>query len=248
MSNPRFYIDFPLGQACVGTSLALPDDVAHHAARVLRLPVGAPIRLFDGRGGEYRAAIDRIDRHGVGARVDRFDPVDREWAGAPILAQAVIATDPMDAAVRKAVELGVASIVPVVAARSQGTLRGARGEKRLQHWRSIAIAACEQCGRNHVPPIADPIGLEAWLRGLGPGDLPGAIAGPSATISLASLASRTPPRVVVVGPEGGFTEAEMTLAVARGLVPVHLGARVLRADTAAVAALATLAAVAGDAR
>jgi 16S rRNA (uracil1498-N3)-methyltransferase len=248
VSNPRFYIDFPLGQACVGTSLALPDDVAHHAARVLRLPVGAPIRIFDGSGGEYRAAIDRIDRHGVSARVDRYDSVDREWAGAPVLVQSIIATDPMDAAVRKSVELGVASIVPAVAARSQGALRGARGEKRLQHWRSIAIAACEQCGRNRVPPIAEPIALDVWLRGLGAGALPGAIAGPGATVSLASFASRTPPRVVVVGPEGGFTESEMALAVARGLVPVHLGARVLRADTAAVAALATLAAVAGDAR
>jgi 16S rRNA (uracil1498-N3)-methyltransferase len=246
--NPRFYIDFPLGQACVGTSLALPGDVAHHAVRVLRLPLGAPIRLFDGRGGEYRAAIDRIDRHGVGARVDRFDPVDREWAGAPVLALAVIATDPMDAAVRKAVELGAASIVPVVAARSQGAMRGARGTKRLQHWRSIAIAACEQCGRNRVPPIAEPVALDDGLRGIGPANLPGAIAGPGATVSLAGFASRTPPRTVLVGPEGGFTEAEVTLAVARGFVPVHLGARVLRADTAAVAALATLAAVAGDAR
>ena len=164
MAVPRFHLSAPIAPDVVGTSLALPEDVAHHAVRVLRLTVGAPIRLFDGQGGEYRAAIDRIDRHGASARVDRFDPVDREWAGAPTLVLAIIATDAMDAAIRKAVELGVAGIVPVLAARSQGAPGGARAEKRLFHWRSIAIAACEQCGRNRVPPVAEPVAFDEWLR------------------------------------------------------------------------------------
>jgi 16S rRNA (uracil1498-N3)-methyltransferase len=248
VSNSRFYIDFPLEATVVGTSLPLPKDVAHHASRVLRLAVGATIRLFDGRGGEYRAAIDRIGRNGASAHIDHFDPVDREWAQAPILVQAVIASDPMDVVVRKAVELGVASIVPVTAARSQGGLVGARGEKRLIHWRSIAIAACEQCGRNRIPSVDAPMALDAWLNGIGGGIGPGVIAGPGATVSLAAFAARTLPSAVLVGPEGGFTDGEMALAVKRGLTPVHLGPRVLRADTAAIAALAVLAAVAGDGR
>ncbi len=248
MPAARFYVAAPLAAEIVGTSFRLPDDVAHHAVRVLRLPLGAPIRLFDGRGGEYRAALDRIDRHGATARIDRFDPVEREWAGAPTLAIALVATDPMDAAVRKAVELGVAAIAPVVAARSQGAPAGTRAEKRLLHWRSIAIAACEQCGRNRVPPIAPPVPLDEWLRSFAAAQGAGVIAGPGATRSLASFAAGSAPKLVVVGPEGGFTEAEMARAVGRGLVPVHLGPRVLRADTAAVAALAILAAVCGDAR
>jgi 16S rRNA (uracil1498-N3)-methyltransferase len=212
------------------------------------LSVGSPIRLFDGRGGEYRAVIESIDRHGASAHIEGFDPIDREWETAPTLVQAVIATDPMDIAVRKAVELGVATIQPVIAARSQGAPGGARGEKRVKHWRSIAIAACEQCGRNRVPHVAEPVAFDAWLRGAGSAANPGAIAGPGATVSLASFAARSMPRAIVVGPEGGFTEGEMALAVAMGLVPVHLGPRVLRADTAATAALATLAALGGDAR
>lgn len=248
MPAPRFFVPESLSPEVVGTSFPLPDDVAHHAVRVLRLPLGAPIRLFDGRGGEYRAALDRIDRRSAAARVDRFDAVEREWTGAPTLVLALIATDPMDAAVRKAVELGAAAIVPVVAARSQGAPSGTRAEKRLLHWRTIAIAACEQCGRNRVPPIALPLPFDAWLETCVEGQVPGVIAGPGTPVSLASFAARTTPRVVVVGPEGGFTEPEITRAVAHGLVPVHLGPRVLRADTAAVAALATLAAIAGDAR
>jgi 16S rRNA (uracil1498-N3)-methyltransferase len=248
MAVPRFHLSAPIAPDVVGTSLALPEDVAHHAVRVLRLAVGAPIRLFDGQGGEYRAAIDRIDRHGASARIERFDPVDREWAGAPTLVQAIIATDAMDAAVRKAVELGVAGIVPVLAARSQGAPAGARAEKRLFHWRSIAIAACEQCGRNRVPPIAEPVAFDGWLRTAEAVQGPAVVAAPGAGVSLADFATRTRPRVVAVGPEGGFTEQETAQAVARGFVPVHMGPRILRADTAAIAALAMLAAVGGDAR
>lgn len=226
----------------------LPPPTAHHAARVLRLPLGAPVRLFDGTGGEWSAVIDQIDRNRVSVRIERFDPVEREWQDAPVLVQSIIAADAMDAAIRKSVELGVAGIQPVHAARSQGTLSGERAEKRLAHWRAIAIAACEQCGRNRIPPIGPPQSLDAWLRGGAPQQGPVAIAGPGARESLAGFAARTAPRHVVIGPEGGFTDDEMALAVHHGATPVHLGARVLRADTAAVAALAMIAAVAGDAR
>ena len=248
MASPRFFVDQPLSAGAAGSTVRLPEDVARHALRALRLPLGASIRLFDGRGGEYRATLDGVDRHGASARIDAFDPVEREWAGAPTLVLAVLASDPMDVAVRKAVELGVSAIVPVAAARSQAAPRGVREARRLLHWRSIAIAACEQCGRNRIPPIDEPRPLDEWLRSDASRGGEGVIAGPGASCSLASFAARTPPRFVVIGPEGGFTDAEMSLAIARGLTAVHLGARVLRADTAAVAALAMLAALAGDAR
>lgn len=248
MPTPRFFLRFVLPRDSVGTTFDLPDDVSLHALRVLRLRVGSPICLFDGQGGEYHATLERADRRGASARIDRFDPVEREWHDAPTLVMALIATDAMDNALRKAVELGVSAIAPVIASRSQGTLAGARAEKRLLHWRSIAIAACEQCGRNRIPSIAEPIGFQDWLRDTHSRAGPAVIAGPGAKQSLASFAAHSPPRTIVIGPEGGFTDDEMAQAVAHGLAPVHLGPRVLRADTAVIAALAIVAALAGDAR
>jgi 16S rRNA (uracil1498-N3)-methyltransferase len=136
----------------------------------------------------------------------------------------------------------------VIAARSQGASTGDRIERRVAHWRAIAVAACEQCGRNRVPPVEVPVPLAAWLaRFVGePGTA--AVLAPGAARSLASLAAREPPRQLLVGPEGGFTDDEQSLAARLGILPVHLGLRVLRAETAALAALATLNAVAGDAR
>ena len=243
---PRFHIPVSLSPSHVGSTVALPTEVAHHVVRVLRLAGGARITLFDGSGGEYAAILEKTGRSGVTASIERFDAIARESPLAITLAQAVLAADAMDYAVRKAVELGAGRIAPVVAARSQG-LRGERSERRLAHWRAIAIAACEQCGRNRVPSIAPPQSLEAWLNTVN-AERPSVIAAPGSEVSLATFAARTPPGAIVIGPEGGFTEAELSLAIDRRVVPVHLGPRVLRAETACLAALATLAAVAGDAR
>ena len=226
----------------------LSNAVSNHAIRALRLSVGANVTLFDGTGGEYHGVIDSIDRNHVSVRIERFDAVEREWPDAPILVQSIIANDAMDSVIRKSVELGVAALQPVYASRSQGTLAGERAEKRLAHWRGIAIAACEQCGRNRIPPIEPPLSLDTWLRSDALQQAPAAIAGPGAPVSLAQFANLTAPRHLIIGPEGGFTDAEMALAERCGATPVHLGPRVLRADTAAVAALAMIAAVAGDAR
>lgn len=244
---PRFHVPSQLSPALVGTTITLPDEVAHHVVRVLRLDGGAPLTLFDGSGGEYLATLVEAGKRGSTARLERFDAVERESPLEVTLVQAVLAADAMDYAIRKAVELGVTAVTPIVATRSQFSLGGERGEKRLAHWRGIAIAGCEQCGRNRVPPIASPQPLEAWLATVSP-ERPSVIAAPAAAISLAAVAARTPPIAIAIGPEGGFTEAEYSLAVEKGIVPVHLGPRVLRAETAGVAALAILAAVAGDAR
>ncbi|HEY8242217.1 MAG TPA: 16S rRNA (uracil(1498)-N(3))-methyltransferase [Casimicrobiaceae bacterium] len=228
-----------------GASLALPREASHHALRVLRLRDGDAVTLFDGRGGEWHGVIASGGRRGEDAivAIERFDAVERESPLAVKLAMSTLATDAMDYAVRKAVELGCASVAPVVAARSQGASH--RGT-RVEHWRRIAIAACEQCGRNRIPPIDAPVTLAAWLDARDAGR-PGIVFAPGAGATLASLAP-TPALDVLVGPEGGFDAAELAAAKLAGLTAVSLGPRVLKAETAAVAALSALQALHGDLR
>jgi 16S rRNA (uracil1498-N3)-methyltransferase len=230
---PRFYVAD--GIPAAGGELELAAPAAHHATRVLRLAVGDALTLFDGRGGEHAGTIVAAERRGVRVRVERFDAIEREAALAVTLAMAVIATDAMDSALRKAVELGAARIEPVVAARSQGGVDGERSARRAAHWRQVAVAACEQCGRNRVPVIADAESLDHWLARADDADV---MLAPGAAVTLARCVERRAPRAIVVGPEGGFTDTEVATAQRRGLRLASMGPSVLRADTAAVAALA----------
>ncbi len=236
----------PLGAALVGTTIALADDAARHAVRVLRLSSGDSITLFDGTGGEYAATLVDTTKKAVTAAIERFDDIERESPLQVTLVQAVLAADAMDYAMRKAVELGVAAIAPVTCARSQASLDGERAIKRVAHWRAIAVSACEQCGRNRIPAVAPLQSLAAWLQTKREDRV--AIAAPGATLSLRAFVDEAPPAAIVVGPEGGFTNDELAMAVVKGAVPVGMGPRVLRAETAGVAALAMMAALAGDAR
>jgi 16S rRNA (uracil1498-N3)-methyltransferase len=245
---PRFHVGAAIPHDRPGSRFPLPEGVATHALRALRLRPGDTVTLFDGTGGEHRATIVCAERHSAAVRLDAFDPVEREAPVATILVMSTIAADPMDFAVRKAVELGVHAVQPVIAARSQGASSGDRVERRVAHWRAIAVAACEQCGRNRVPPVEMPVPLATWLAGFAGRPGTAAVLAPGAVRSLAALAAREPPTHLLVGPEGGFTDDEQSLAARLGILPVHLGRRVLRAETAALAALATLNAVAGDAR
>jgi 16S rRNA (uracil1498-N3)-methyltransferase len=245
LSVPRFYV--PPGEAALArdVELSLPKEVARHALQVLRLRAGDAIVLFDGNGGEYPAVIASAGRElraEVGERVD----VEREPPIAMTLVQALVAADAMDWIVRKAVELGAAAIEPVVAARSQRAPAD-RLDRRTARWQQIAVAACEQCGRNRVPVVAPIEPLTHWLRQRA--DLSEAVllAG-HASASLPALARVAVPTTLLIGPEGGFDDDEQRAALARGARQAHLGARVLRAETAALAALATLNAIAGDAR
>jgi len=242
---PRFHVATRIVPSGVGEPYVLPESVAHHATRVLRLSAGDRIVLFDGSGGEHRARLALVDKRSVSVVLEAFDPVEREPPLAVTLAQAVLAGDAMDHAVRRSVELGAAAIVPVVAARSQRL--GDREARRQQHWQSIVIAACEQCGRNRVPRVAPPVAVGEFIAQQ-PDTAAVALAAPGAPVSLAAMCARSPPRALLIGPEGGFTDDEVAQARERGVSIVHLGARVLRADTAALAGLATIAAVAGDAR
>ena len=243
MAAPRFFLGGTLVPPGVGTEMALPDDVAHHALRVLRLVPGDEIVLFDGSGGEYRATIARASKREAFARIDRFDAVDRESSFRVTLAQAIVATDAMDAIVRHAVELGVAAIQPLVTERSARFPAGAHGEKRLAHWRQVAVSACEQCGRNRVPKLHDPAPLSEWLAS----PRAGVVFDAQSQATLASLPSATS-LDVLVGPEGGLTEAEVDRAASAGLRAVRLGPRILRADTAALSALAAVNLLWGDFR
>jgi 16S rRNA (uracil1498-N3)-methyltransferase len=240
-AGPRFFVGPVLAPGMVGTAFALPEAVAHHAVRVVRLAVGDTLTLFTGTGGEYAATLVAVHKRGAEARIDAFDPVERETPVAVTLAQAIAANDAMDYAVRKATELGIAAIQPLITERSAPLPAAERGERRQAHWRQVAIAACEQCGRNRVPDVrpVQPLGpwLGAWREG-------GVLFAPTATATLAALAAA--PAALLVGPEGGFTTVEVAAAERAGLTAVRLGPRVLRTETAGAAALAAINALWGD--
>jgi len=240
MPHPRFFIDAPL---TAGESLRLPAAVAHHALRVLRLRHGAPVVLFNGRGGEYAASL-LIDDGDAVARVEAHDPIDRESPLKITLIQALVAAEKTDWIVEKAVELGVDRIVIAPTRRSVVRLDARRGERRLQRWREIVLSACCQCGRNRVPQLDFFPSFEAALTS-SPAGQPRLILLPSAGNGL----PRALPghrATLLVGPEGGFSEDEVQRATQAGFIATRIGPRTLRTETAGPAALAALQAVAGD--
>lgn len=250
---PRFYCPVPLGP---DTLLDLPAGAARHV-QVLRMQPGDGITLFNGRhgqwagadawanlGGEWHATITHMGRSDVQVRVGTHSATERESAATVHLAVGMPANDRMDWLVEKATELGVASIQPLMTERSVLRLSGERADKKIAHWQSVAIASCEQCGGNRVPLVHGVKTLAAWLPSL---PAPGSDA--RCLLSLAegsvplSLQGRRDPAVhttFVSGPEGGLSAAEEAAAIACGFAPVSLGPRVLRAETAALTALARL--------
>ncbi|HEY7787737.1 MAG TPA: 16S rRNA (uracil(1498)-N(3))-methyltransferase [Casimicrobiaceae bacterium] len=244
--TPRIFVGADVGALAPGAEYVLPAPAMRHVAQALRMRIGEPLTLFTGTGGEYATTIARIDRRDVVVRIARHDAIERESPLAVTLAQSLIAADMMDWVVRKSVELGVAAIVPLRSARSQG-LAPDRASRRVAHWRQIALAACEQCGRNRVPDVSPIASFTEWID-LADASGVTAILDADANRALSAQAAASAPRRIAIGPEGGFTPEELRDAEQRGAIPVHLGRRVLRAETAAIAALATLGAIAGDAR
>ncbi|HXZ52069.1 MAG TPA: 16S rRNA (uracil(1498)-N(3))-methyltransferase [Burkholderiales bacterium] len=234
----RLFVDGPLRP---GTMLELPERAAHHALRVLRLREGDLVTLFDGRGGEWDATLARGGAAAVGAWRD----IEREARLQVTLVQGVSAGERMDLTVQKATELGVAAIQPVLARKSVVRIAGARADARVEHWRRVAIAACEQCGRNRIPEVLAPVPLAQYCRA--PSGALRLLLAPDARTNLSAATARgAGPVTLAVGPESGFDAAEEALLARAGFVAVRLGARVLRTETAAPAALAALAALAGE--
>lgn len=240
----RLYVT---GELTPGRECALPPAQAHHATRVLRLKAGDAVTLFNGDGAEFGAIVARVAGNAVTVRVGDARGCVRESPLEIMLGQALSSGERMDYTVQKAVELGVAAIHPLAAARSVVRLAGARAEKRVAHWQAVAIAACEQCGRNRVPPVAPVAELAAWLARPAGGE--GALRlllSPAGGARLRELPRPAAAVVLLAGPEGGFTPGEEAVARACGFTAVRLGPRVLRTETAAVAALAALQALWGD--
>src|SRR5512140_1128724 len=212
---PRFHCATALS---AGQSLALPAGAARHV-QVLRLQPGAAITLFNGQGGEFRAVVERIGRSDVQVRIESHDPVEREPRRPVHLALGMPANERMDWLVEKATELGAASIQPLVAERTVVRLKGERAERKQAHWQGIAIAACEQCGRNRVPPVHVPMERAAWLSTLQertdafPPDDPRWLLSLAADVQLPPLPGATGTSLTLLsGPEGGLSPAEEAAA------------------------------------
>lgn len=226
----------------------LAPGQAHHVAHVLRLEAGDEVILFDGRGVEHSAVIARVVKSGVTLNVGEARAVDRESPLSVMLAQGMSSGERMDYTVQKAVELGAAGIRPLATSRSVVRLDAERARKRVAHWQAVVSAACEQCGRNRVPQVLPVMGFADWLAHE---------SGHEATtlrLLLSAAAPTTlhdlprPPGMVTLlaGPEGGLSPQEQQDAQAAGFTPVRLGPRVLRTETAAIAALSAMQTLWGD--
>lgn len=243
---PRFYCPQPLA---AGATVDLPESVAHHL-HVVRLQPGAALTLFDGRGGQYRATLLETGKKRASAAVDAFDDIDVELPYAVTLAQGLPEGAKMDWIVEKAVELGVAAVQPLAAQRSVVRLSGDRLDKRQAHWQSVIESASEQSGRNRLAQLLPLAEFRRWIdtppAGTQPPQ-PRILLSPRGTESLAGWAQANPAQVLtlLVGPEGGFSPEEEDAAIAAGALPLTMGPRVLRTETAALAAMAMLAGIWG---
>lgn len=243
MRRIRIHVDRDLAP---GDELDLPEAAAAHVARVLRLRAGDEVTLFNGDGADYPAALLAVERGRARARIADRVPAATESPLPLVLAQALARGDKMDFVVQKAVELGVAGVVPLVTERSEVRLDAVRGEKRMERWRAVIASACEQCGRAQLPYIAPPQPLAEWTRGLAAdGSLRLALL-PGSGQRVRDLRLPAAGAIVAVGPEGGFGDRDVALLTGAGFSGLDLGPRILRTETAGLAALAALQACHGD--
>ena len=240
--RPRFYVEEPLR---AGSVVRLSEEAGHHAVRVLRLAGGDEIVLFDGSGGEFDAAIESVHKATVQARVVRHVAVERESPLRVTLVQGVSSGERMEFTIRKAVELGVDEIVPLLSASSVARPKGERAAARQAHWQRIAVSACEQCGRNRVPVVRPLSNSIASLQAKP--DAMRILLAPGAPQRLSEVAKGGHRNfILAAGPEAGFDGSEEAQLMKAGFVAASLGPRVLRTETAALAALAALSALRGD--
>lgn len=243
MRSIRIHVEQPLA---IGSELDLPTQAAEHVARVLRMAPGAPLIVFNGDGHDYDAVILAVGKREVSLRVERSRDVDNESPLRLTLAQGVARGEKMDLIVQKATELGVVRIVPLLTERSEVKLDAARAEKRLAHWRAIAASACEQSGRARIPEVEPAQPLQAWLDDLADGGTLRLALLPEGTQQARALDFSDAGGLLVVGPEGGLGERDVAALVNAGFAGLRLGPRILRTETAGLAALAALQALHGD--
>ncbi len=239
---PRFYCNQPLDN---GMLLALPEALARHI-QVLRLKEGELITLFNGMGGEYTARLERLEKKQVQVLVKSFSAREAEAAHGLCLAQALPEGSKMDWIIEKSVELGATAIQPLISSRSVVRLNEDRAAKKMQHWAGVMASAAEQCGRNRLPHLAEPQPFEHWMTQQ---DLHRRILlSPRGSQPLSQWARHQPAQAVtlIIGPEGGLSPAEEEAAIAHGALCLTMGERVLRTETAGLAAMAALQAVWGE--
>ncbi|WP_292979341.1 16S rRNA (uracil(1498)-N(3))-methyltransferase [Nitrosomonas sp.] len=248
----RFFHPSPI---CNSEQITLTSANSHHAIQVLRLKQGDSITLFDGTGGEFSGHLVQTGKSGCVVQIESHLPIERESPLAIELAQAICANEKMDWIIQKAVEQGVTRIQPLITRRTLIRLDGERAGKRWQHWQNIIIAACEQCGRNTLPQFLPLLPLTHWLeQKLAEKQQHGNPAGhhimlsPVASLRLAELPVPQPGEclTLLTGPEGGFAEEETDIARLAGFIPIRLGSRILRTESAALAAIAAAQTLWGD--
>ena len=240
----RFYCDLTLTP---GLTVALPDAVARHALSARRLQVGSAVVLFNGDGAEYAGVLENVGGKGASVRLERRLEPERESPLRVHLAQGISSGERMDYTLQKAVELGVAAIQPVLMRRTVVRLSEDKAQRRRAHWQGVVISACEQCGRNVLPPVAEIQEFVAWVHAQVTHEpVLKLLLDPVGDLCLRDLPPPASPILLLAGPEGGFDPAERKLAVAAGFRGLRLGPRVLRTETAALAALAAMQAVWGD--
>ena len=230
----RFYIEAELN---TGNTIELTESVFHHWVRVLRAKEQEQAIFFNGKGGEYRVTLTEINKKNAFVSVDHFEPADRTPPFKVVLGQVMSKGDRMDYAIQKATELGVTTIQLLTSERCEMRLKYDRDQKKIDHWQSVAIAACEQCGMNIVPEILAPIALTEWVSS----ELPQArlVLGPNKDQENVVLNSQ-PDLALLIGPEGGLSEAEIETANQNHFQSWCIGDRVLRTETAPVVALSIL--------
>ena len=235
MRISRVFVDQPLRP---GATVTLDEAAARYVNQVLRLKRGQVVTLFNGDGGEFNASFLEVSRRTVKAGVESHVAIERESPLSLHLGHGLAKGERMDVAIQKAVELGASSITALNTERSVVKLSGERLERRVAHWRSIAIHACQQCGRNRIPRIGSPVDLESWVQA-DQSDVR-VLLTPTGTRSLGELELSGNSVSLLVGPEGGMTEREENTSIDRGFIPIRIGTRVLRTETASVAGLTAI--------
>ncbi|MBM7132146.1 16S rRNA (uracil(1498)-N(3))-methyltransferase [Dyella mobilis] len=243
MRTIRIHIDQPLSPA---SELALPAQAAEHVARVLRMNAGDLLTVFNGDGYDYTATLLSVGKRDVVVRIDDRERIDNESPLPLTLAQGVARGEKMDLIVQKATELGVARIVPLFTERSEVKLDASRAEKRLQHWRAVAASACEQSGRVCIPQVLPAQPLQDWLKGLPDDGTQRLALLPEGALRARELRFGAAGGTLVVGPEGGLGDRDVAALQGAGFQGLRLGPRILRTETAGLAALAALQALHGD--